>query len=157
MVRADYATSRGDEHVALVAALLEACEYCDEPCNHEAIIRLLARPEYVGVDESALRQGIAGTMDWGHGIERGSRDFCIFHRDDANRPSGDKAAWVLDLVRASGFCPEPSAISFAFAKRVFRSDIFESAVELRRQNLANTLFAAKTGLKAAPAFIPAEM
>jgi ABC-type nitrate/sulfonate/bicarbonate transport system substrate-binding protein len=130
MVRGDFAVQRGEEHVALVAALLEACEFCDEPENHEQIIQTLARPEYVGASADALRHGMDGVMDFGHDTERAVSDFCIFHRDNANEPSGDKAAWALDLVRASGFCKEPSAINFAFAKKIFRPDIFEKAAAL---------------------------
>ena len=133
MVRSDFAAKRHEEHVALVAALLEACEFCDQPENHERIIATLARPEFVGADATALRHGINGELDFGHATERSVSDFCIFHRDNANEPSGDKAAWAMELIRASGFCPEPSAINFAFAKKIFRTDIFESASELSRQ------------------------
>lgn len=132
MVRADFAARRPAEHVALVAALLEACEYCDAPRHHEQVVRWLARPEYVGAAESALRRGITGIMDFGQGVEHAQHDFCVFHHADANAPSSDKAAWVLDLVRASGLCPDPSAINFAFARKVFRADIFGSALERRR-------------------------
>jgi len=131
MVRSDFATKRNEEHIALVAALLEACEFCDRPENHERVVKTLARPEFVGVSVDALRHGINGEMDFGHDTERSVRDFCIFHRDGANEPSGDKAAWALQLVRDSGLCPDPSAISFACAKKIFRSDIFEKATALR--------------------------
>jgi ABC-type nitrate/sulfonate/bicarbonate transport system substrate-binding protein len=131
MVRGDFAAKHDEEHIALVAALLEACEFCDQPENHERIIRTLARPEYVGVPESALRHGINGEMDFGHETESVLRDFCIFHRDNANEPGGDKVAWTLDLVRASGFCTEPAAIHFSLGRKVFRPDIFNQAVKLR--------------------------
>jgi ABC-type nitrate/sulfonate/bicarbonate transport system substrate-binding protein len=149
MVRADFAAGRAAEHIALVAALLEACEFCDQPRNHDQVIQWLARPEYVGVAESLLRHGIAGTLDLGHGLERVQQDFCVFYRKDANVPSGDKAAWVLDLVRASGFCPDPSAINFAFAREVFRPDIFKSAVELRGETGATARAELSRGLEPA--------
>ena len=133
MVRADFAAKRNEEHIALVAALLEACEFCDQPENHEHIIATLAEPQFVGVPVDSLRHGIDGNMDFGHGTERTLRDFCIFHRANANEPSGEKAAWTLDVIRASGLCPEPLAINFAFAKKIFRTDIFEKAVERSRQ------------------------
>lgn len=136
MVRSDFAAKRSEEHIALVAALIEACEFCDQPENHERVIETLARPEFVGVSVTALRHGINGNLDFGHDTERSVGDFCIFHRDHANEPSGDKAAWALELVRASGFCPPPSAINFAFAKKIFRADIFESASKLSRQTRA---------------------
>lgn len=131
MVRSDFAAKRHAEHVALLAALLEACEFCDQPENHMHVAETLARPAFVGVAASALRHGIDGAMDFGHDTGRNVRDFCIFHRDGANEPSGDKAAWVLDLVRASGLCPEPAALNFALMRKMFRPDIFEAVVRLR--------------------------
>jgi ABC-type nitrate/sulfonate/bicarbonate transport system substrate-binding protein len=131
MVRRDFAERRAGEHAALIAALLEACEFCDQPENHEEIISTLARPEYVGVSGAALRYGIEGKLDFGHGLARKVGDFCVFHRSDANEPSGDKAAWALELVRSSGLCPEPAALNFAFGRKVFRPDIFEQATRLR--------------------------
>jgi ABC-type nitrate/sulfonate/bicarbonate transport system substrate-binding protein len=145
MVRADFAAQRSAEHVALVAALIEACEFCDAPENHEQIIEVLARPQYVGVAADSLRHGIDGAMDFGHAAEHAVRDFCIFHRDHANEPSGDKAAWVLDLIRASGLCAQPAALNFAFAKKIFRADIFEAASRLRLST--NTNPASRAGRK----------
>jgi len=131
MVRRDFAEARHEEHLALIAALLEACEYCDQPENHETIIDLLAQPEYIGTSKPALRRGISGQLDLGHNREMALGDFCVFHRHDANEPSGDKAAWVMELVRSSGLCPDPAAINFAFCRKVFRPDLFEQASQLR--------------------------
>lgn len=131
MVRGDFAAKHNSEHVALVAALLEACAFCDQPENHELIVQTLARPEYVGAAASALRHGITGKMDLGQNRERTLHDFCIFNRDSANAPSGDKVAWAIEMVRTSGLCPEPSALSFALGRKIFRADIFEQAVKLR--------------------------
>ncbi|MDE3068287.1 MAG: ABC transporter substrate-binding protein [Verrucomicrobiota bacterium] len=131
MVRHDFAERRAGEHVALIAALLEACEYCDAPENHSEIISTLARPEYVGVSGMALRHGVSGAMDFGHGVARHANDFCLFHRDDANEPSSTKAAWTFELMRASDLCPEPSALNFELGRRVFRMDIFDAAIQLR--------------------------
>ena len=132
MVRGDFAERCHAEHIFLIAALLEACEFCDQPENHRQIIETLAQPEFVGVSEASLRHGIDGEIDFGHGTERVVRDFCIFHQAGANEPSGDKAAWVLELIRSSGFCKDPSTINFAMARKIFRSDIFEEANTLRK-------------------------
>jgi len=132
LTRSDFAAARPSDHVALIAALLEACEYCDRPENHAEIIATLARPEFVGAPETALRHGIDGEIDFGHDLERVMREFCIFHRDGANEPSGDKAAWVLELVRSSGLCQDPGAINFSFARKIFRQDIFEQGRAMRQ-------------------------
>lgn len=131
MVRGDFAARRHEEHVALVAALHEACIWCEQPGNRDQLVTALARREYVGVPEPAIRHGVLGELDMGHGISRKIRDFCTFHQGDANEPSSDKAAWTLELVRASGLCEQPSALNFAFGRRIFRPDIFEQALRLR--------------------------
>lgn len=135
MVRQDFAGERSQEHIALVAALLEACEFCDQPENHAQITETLARPQFVGVSEALLSRGIDGEIDFGHNNERTVREFCMFHRDHANEPSSDKAAWAMELIRASGLCPQPSAINFAFAKKIFRHDLFEKAVALKQSTI----------------------
>jgi len=131
MVRQEFAEHRAGEHLALAAALLEACEFCDAPQNHDELIRVLVRPEYVGVPESVLRLGMRGEFDFGHGQARVIHDFNIFHQRNANEPSGEKIAWVLQHMRDSGLCPEPSALNFALGRRVFRADIFEAAARLQ--------------------------
>jgi hypothetical protein len=90
-----------------VAALLEACEFCDAPANHGELTNVLVRPEYVGVPESAMRPGIRGEINSGHGRVRVIRDFNIFHQRNANEPSGEKL-WPINLSsrRAEHYWPE---------------------------------------------------
>lgn len=139
MVRADFAAKRNEEHVVLVAALLEACEFCDQPKNHARIAATLARPEYVGVPAEVLAHGLSGQLDCGHEVKKLIRDFCVFHRDVASEPSGDKTAWVLQLVRDSGLCPRPEALNFALGRRVFRADLFQSALKTNFENSTPTI------------------
>jgi len=128
MVRGDFAVRRAAEHAALIAALVEAGRFCDQPENHAEVARILAHPAFVGVPAEILRHGLEGALDLGHGRVRTGRDFCVFHADGANEPSPDKAAWVLNLVRASGLGPDPAAIPPALAGRVFRADLFREAM-----------------------------
>jgi ABC-type nitrate/sulfonate/bicarbonate transport system substrate-binding protein len=133
MVRREFAENNAEQHIALVAALLKACEFCDAPENREELVSVLSRPEYVNASPAALLRGFSGKFDFGENHMRTVRDFSVFHRDNANEPSGDKAAWVLQLIRASGQYPEPSALNFAFGRKIFRTDIFEKANELSRK------------------------
>lgn len=127
MVRRDFAVKREPEHLALVAALLAACEFCSRPENAAEIATTLAQPEFVGVPAEILQRSLNGECDFGNGVTRPVRDFFTFHHNDANEPSGEKAAWVLQLMRASGLCAAPAALNFALSRRVFRADIFEQA------------------------------
>jgi ABC-type nitrate/sulfonate/bicarbonate transport system substrate-binding protein len=137
MVRREFAEKRSEEHLALVSALMEACEFCDARENHEQIADTLARLEYVNVSREVLRRAFSSEFDFGHGERRVVPHFTVFHRHGANEPSGDKAAWVLQHIRTSGLCPEPAAINFALGRRVFRTDLFESAARLRGSTSTN--------------------
>jgi ABC-type nitrate/sulfonate/bicarbonate transport system substrate-binding protein len=128
MVRRDFAEKRDEEHLALVAALLEACKFCDAPDNREQIIAALARPAYVNVPAPVLRRGFSAEFDFGCGEVRKVPNFNIFHRHSANAPSDDKAAWILQRLRTSGLCPDFSALNAGLGQRVFRKDIFDRAV-----------------------------
>ena len=127
MVRRDFAEHRKPDHCSLLMALREACEFCDQPANHAEIARTLARPEYVGVTAEILAHGLSGSLDCGHGSLRRLDDFLVFHRNQANDPSTDKAAWSFELVRASGLCPNPTDLNFALCRKVYRADIFREA------------------------------
>src|SRR5438128_2999662 len=72
-----------------------------------------------------------GEFDFGHGSVRTVADFSVFHRHNANEPSGDKAAWVIDHLRSSGLCKDAATLNFSLGPQVFRADIFEKAARLR--------------------------
>ena len=128
MVRADFARNRSSEHELLIASLIEACRYCDQSRNRGAITETLARREFLNVPPDALRLAF-GQADDKQATDR-HKDFTIFAHDNANEPSGRKAAWVIENLRHSGLCRDSSALDFALAKRVFRNDIFQRALRL---------------------------
>lgn len=128
MVRRDFAEKRDGEHLALVAALLEACKYCDAPDNRDEIIATLAKPSYINVSAAVLRRGFSAEFDFGHGVTRQIPNFNVFHRHNANAPSAEKAAWILQRLHASGLCPDTSALNTGLGGRVFRKDIFDRAI-----------------------------
>ena len=131
MVRRDFAEKQAGPHCALIAALLEACEFCDAPDHREQIIATLAQPGYVNVPATALRRGFSAEFDFGHGEVRHIPNFNVFHRHHANEPSADKAAWVLQRLRTSGLGADSPALNVALGRRVFRADIFDQALSLR--------------------------
>lgn len=131
MVRRNFAEQKSAEHLALVAALMEACAYCDDARNRDRLISVLARPEYINAPATALRCGFEGRFDFGHGNVRDVPDFTVFHRNHANEPSGDKAAWVFERIRSSGLCENPAAMDFALGRAVFRRDLYEQALRIR--------------------------
>lgn len=131
MARCEFAEKRPVEHEALIAALLESCEFCAQPENYEQVIATLSRPHYVGVTESALRRGLTGEFDFGHGPTRNVKDFLIFSGADVNEPSPDKAAWAINQLRQTVPGLELAGARAALGRRVFRSDLYAEGVRLR--------------------------
>lgn len=130
MVRRDFAERSSHEHLALIAALLEACEFCARPENRERLMETLAQPEYVNVPIQALRMGMAGTFDYGNGRVEKHSSFHLFAGDDVNSPTPDKAAWVVRNLLKSGVVKDPSLLPLERTGDWFRADLFAQAARL---------------------------
>src|SRR3954466_16190673 len=102
MVREDFARERAPEHTALVAALLEACRFCQQPENRERMLETLALPQYVNAPIHALRASMHGTYDFGHGRVEKLPEFHVFSGEGVNVPDAAKAQWVGEQLLASG-------------------------------------------------------
>ena len=100
---------------ALIKALLEACQWLDEPENRAEAARLLASPRYLNTPAEV----IARTLDL--------PDFHLFHRDHANFPWRSHADWFLkQMVRWGQTALSEAALRTAMA--VFRPDLYDAAL-----------------------------
>jgi nitrate/nitrite transport system ATP-binding protein len=114
-------------HIALVKALLEACEYCDDRRNREEIAEILARPEYIGADEVLIRQGFLDPYDRGDGREPTQvLNYVQFFTGKANYPDVTEAVWMMTQMARWGITPFPRNW-LEVAERVKRADIFGRA------------------------------
>ena len=99
---------------ALIKALLEACQWLDEPGNRAEAARLLASPRYLNTPPEIISR----TLDLA--------DFHVFHRNHANFPWRSHADWFLkQMVRWGQVSPEIDIE--AVSNRVYRTDLFRAA------------------------------
>jgi ABC-type nitrate/sulfonate/bicarbonate transport system substrate-binding protein len=133
MVRQSYSAGRAEEHERLLAAVLEACAFCDRPENHTLLSEMLAQPHYVNAPADCLEAGLAGPLEsGGHGGEK-LFDLNIFHRHHANEPTDDKAAWVMKHLKElleEKFARQHASSRVPVLKNVFRCSIHERARKL---------------------------
>lgn len=114
---------RKDEAVAMVAALLEACRLCQDSTFRQDLISILAMKEYTGASHRVLANSLGHHFETGLGPSA-SATFHIFHGDGVNRPTVEKASWVLAGLRSIGILPD---ITCGSLSRIYREDIFHLA------------------------------
>jgi nitrate/nitrite transport system ATP-binding protein len=93
-------------NMAMVKAILEACEYCDNPRNRQEITNLLARQ--LNLSPQYLRPGLVGPFNRGadRPLEHRPR-FHQFHNDNANCPNRVEGLWILTQLARWGITPFP--------------------------------------------------
>ncbi len=123
LVSGKFLHERKDETLALVAALLDACKLCQDPAFRNDMISILALKEYTGASEDVLKNSLGGKFDTGNGLSPASA-FHLFHGDMVNRPTVEKASWVLAGLRNIGILPDLTCGSLS---RIYREDLFHSA------------------------------
>lgn len=123
LVSGRFLQERKDECVALVASLLDACKLCQDPVFRNDLVTILAMKEYTGASPEVLRNSLGNQFHTGP--ESINADaFHIFHGDSVNRPTVEKASWVLAGLRAIGALPD---ITCGSLSRIYREDIFHTA------------------------------
>ncbi len=130
-VREDWAEKYPKTHVALVKALLSACEYCDDLRNREEIVEILSRPEYLGTSPESIRPGFLDAYDKGDGQEaQFLPSYNQFFVNKANYPDRTEMLWILTQLARWGMISFPKNW-VDIIERVSRTDVFgEAAREL---------------------------
>ena len=89
------------------------------------LIAILAKKEYTGASPRVLENSLGNRFDSGIGGSSSS-SFHIFSGDSVNRPSVDKASWILAGLRAAGAFPETTSGSIS---RIYREDLYHAATQ----------------------------
>lgn len=126
MVRESFATERAEEHARLIAALHEACAWCDEPANRPALAALLSRRDALNVPVAALLPSLTGRFDAGQGRVESCADFLVFAHG-ANAPTLSRAQALQAELAAAGLLPAGAATA-ALPAQIFREDLHHQAL-----------------------------
>jgi len=128
MVTERFALSRPNEHTAMIAALSDACAWCDEPANREPLAQLLSGPAYINQSVRVILPALQGQFDCGHDRVESIPDFVIFHRNHANAPTLARASALQAELVDAGLLPAKSAED-SLPGLLFREDIFRQAIQ----------------------------
>lgn len=125
LVSGRFLRERKDESTALVAALLDACKLCHDPSFRNEMVSILAMKQYTGASEDVLRNSLGSSFNTGTGTTPAA-SFHLFHGDSVNRPTVEKASWVLAGLRSIGILPDVTCGSLS---RIYREDLFHTATQ----------------------------
>jgi len=120
LVRKEFAETQAEQHQRLIAALLEACEFCDQPENQRSIRELLALRDYVNAPLECLEAGLMKSPCGPRSSVQALHGAAIFHRCRANDPTAEKAAWVTGrLYELLRWEARPAALRNVFRRNAF--------------------------------------
>ena len=92
----------------MVAALLEACEYCDDHRHRPEIVDLLSQPQYLGVEAEYICTGFVDPYDYGNGATPAPMPrFMQFHVNQGNCPDRTEMLWVMTQMARWGLTDFP--------------------------------------------------
>jgi len=107
-LREDWATAYPNTHIALVKALLEACQYCADPAHWGELSELLSDRRYLGIKPELIR-----FSETSEGVDRSGPE-CqeatphhLFSGAGVNRPSRTEHLWMLTQMARWGDIPLP--------------------------------------------------
>jgi len=127
IVKESFAEHFEEEHAALIRALLEACEICEDPTQVKKIAKILSDRRRVNCPIPLIERCLLSIYDYGlDRVEKRPR-FLTFHSENCNRPAEEDSLWVLSRI-VSSYGNAMPATDPGVMKRVFRSDIFDSIV-----------------------------
>ncbi len=126
-VKESWANENPLTHIALIKALLEACEYCDNQRNREEILKLISQPQYIGLSADYISNGFTTSYDRGNGDEpQNLPRYNQFYFDYTNCPNRAEGLWILTQLARWGFIPFPKNW-LEILEGVRRVDIFGEA------------------------------
>jgi nitrate/nitrite transport system ATP-binding protein len=114
-------------HSAIVRAILEACEYCDEPRHRQEILVLLSK--HLNISPQLIRPGLIGPFDrGGNTLPEILPRYHQFHVENANCPRRVEGLWILTQLARWGITPFPKN-HLEILSRVRRVDHFLTACQ----------------------------
>ncbi|GAB1538915.1 hypothetical protein NUACC21_15800 [Scytonema sp. NUACC21] len=126
-VREDWAKNNPETHLALVKALLEACDYCDDLRNREEILEILCRPEYLGTHPAYTRLGFIDPYVRGDGNQpQQLPTYNQFKVNKSNYPERSEMLWIMTQFARWNLIPFPKNW-VDIIERVCLTDVFGAA------------------------------
>jgi nitrate ABC transporter ATP-binding subunit len=126
-VTRDWAQEYPNTHIAVISALLEACQWLDQADNRVQASELLHHGRYVDAPADVLEKSLTGNLRFNaEERPRLSSDFNVFYRYAANFPWRSHALWFLSQMKRWGQYDSPFAPE-DIAQSVYQPEVYREA------------------------------
>jgi len=95
LVGEDFLNTHHEQMVGIIAALKEACAFCDHAENRPQVVKVLHRSGFFRCDEKVLNRSLVGPFALGTGATTDVSNFHVFSRQNANEPTLERGDWLV--------------------------------------------------------------
>jgi nitrate/nitrite transport system substrate-binding protein len=135
-LRADWAEKNPKATQALLKAVLEAQQWCDDPANLDEMCEILAKDKYIKAKVEDIKPRLAGNVDYGDGRSVKDSPFRMrFWSDAASFPFTSHDTWFATEDIRWGYLPASTDVA-ALVKQVNRADLWKEAARAIGQEKA---------------------
>lgn len=128
-MRADYVDANPNASKALLMAVLEAQQYCDDPANVEEIVKICSSRRWINAPYEDIIDRAKGTFDYGTGrVVTNSPHKMKFWQDQASYPFKSHDLWFLTENQRWGYLPSDLDTK-ALIDKVNREDLWRDAAQ----------------------------
>jgi nitrate/nitrite transport system substrate-binding protein len=128
-MRAEFVDKNPNATQAILMAVLEAQQWCDQMANKEEMSTIVGKRQWFNVPVADIVGRAKGDINYGNGrVEKGTSQYMKFWQDHASYPFKSHDAWfVTEDIRWGKF--EPSTDVKALVDKVNREDIWRAAAK----------------------------
>jgi nitrate/nitrite transport system substrate-binding protein len=131
VVNDEFATKRESELKEVMAAVLDACKFCDNEKNIPKVAQTIGTPSIVNATPAAIEPRLLGDYALGAGL--GTKSFGArrmrFYRDgETNLPRHSEAIWFMAQYQRFGYLDKAPDYN-AIAESVILSDLYKSVAK----------------------------
>ena len=132
-VKEAWANQYPETHLALIKALMEACQYCDDRRHREEIVQIISLAPYLDCNPQYIRPGFVDPYD--RGTEAAPEflpSYNEFYVNKTNCPNRIEGLWILVQMARWGIVPFPRNW-IEILDRVRRTDVYSEAARQLNQ------------------------
>ncbi|MFM7190095.1 MAG: ABC transporter substrate-binding protein, partial [Microcystaceae cyanobacterium] len=128
-LRKDWVDKNPKAALAILKAVLEAQQWCDDPANTEEMVKIISGRQYLKVPPEDILGRLQGKVDFGDGRTMDDPDLAMkFWKDNASYPYNSHDLWFLTEDMRWGYLPQTTDTKTVI-DAVNREDLWKEAAK----------------------------